>query len=108
MLVMLLIGWLVRECSQQLSKIGKTKFMSFEKKEQDAFEEISSSIYKNDSKSDGELNLGLALLALINYQEEPEEWDDMSVAGMLDKLEQAEAYFCFKYADEIKGELGAN
>lgn len=81
--------------------------MSFEKKEQDVFEEISSNIYESSSKSDGELNLGLALLALMNYQEEPNEWDDMAITGMLDKLEQAEAYFSLKYADEIKGELGA-
>lgn len=63
------------------------------------FANIVKSIYGN--QTDEEFNLGMALVALLDSIDNPEEYTDDMLNFVFDQAESAANYFRLKYNDKI-------
>lgn len=96
----LLIGYIGYERAIQLASAKELYTMYNREQIEQAFKSIYTEEYGD--KSQDEFQLGLALVALLDMLDNPEEYSDGAMAFVLDNAEEWSMYVRMKYDEEIK------
>lgn len=96
----LILGYIGYERAIQLAN-GKELYTMYNQEQiEEAFKKIYTEEYGD--KSQDEFQLGLALVALLDMLDNPEEYNDGAMAFVLDNADEWATYVRMKYDEEIK------